>query len=163
MNMRKKTKIALAAGAAGLLAVGGIVGIANAGRGFAMGGPHHMMTQMAERYDANKDGKLSQEEIDQNRTTWHGEFDADKNASLSLEEFKGLWMKANQQRIVREFQDFDRDGNAQVTLDEYKAPMARMVAGMDHNNDGVLSKDDGAAMHAKRRHHMKDGDEGDDQ
>jgi Ca2+-binding EF-hand superfamily protein len=165
--MQNKTKIALAAGALTLVAAGGLAGLANADRGGWGGGHRNMMTQMTARYDANKDGKLDQAEIDQNRTAWHTEFDGDKNGTLSLEEFKGLWMKANLERVVREFQEFDRDGNAQVTLDEYKAPMARMIAQMDQNNDGVLSADDHQAMHGNHRHRMHGNgmgpdDEGDD-
>jgi len=151
--MQKKTKLALAAGVSGLLVIGGIAGFAHANRGGHHGG-HRAMMQMAERYDANKDGKISQEEIDQNRTERHAEFDGDKNSTLSLEEFKGLWLKANQERMVREFQEFDRDGDAQVTLDEYKAPLAQTVADMDRNDDGVLSKDD--RRHGKRHQRMKD-------
>lgn len=148
-------KTTLAASLAALALVGGTVGIAYA----RMDGMHHgrgqMMMQMAERYDANKDGKISQEEIDQNRAVRHAEFDGDKNATLSLEEFKALWLKANNERMVREFQEFDADGNAQVTLDEYKGPMLSHVAQMDQNGDGVLSKDDHQAM--KGKHGMKDG------
>ncbi|MGH6855360.1 MAG: EF-hand domain-containing protein [Aestuariivirga sp.] len=156
--MRKKTKIALAASAVGLLAIGGIAGFANANRGWHHGGGHHAVMQLAERYDENKDGKISQEEIDRNRTARHGEFDADKNGTVSLEEFKGLWLKAQQDRMVRDFQEFDRDGDAQVTLDEYKAPLSQTVAEMDRNNDGVLSKDDRPAKHGKRHDRMKGGD-----
>ena len=155
--MQKKTRIAIAACAASVLAVGGIAGLARADMGWRHGAGHHMMMeQMAERYDANNDGKISQAEIDQNRTERLAEFDADKNGSLSLEEFKGLWLKANQDRMVREFQEFDRDGNAQVTLEEYKAPMAQTVAEMDRNNDGVLSKDDRPSMEGRRHHGMQD-------
>jgi hypothetical protein len=168
IKMQKKTKIWLAAGAAGLLAVGGLAGLASAdggGMGGGMGGHHGkwrghgggmggMAMHMMERYDANKDGKLSQEEIDQNRTQWHGEFDGDKNASLSLDEFKGLWLKARHEQMVREFQRFDRDGDGQVTLDEYKQPLADMVANHDRNGDGVLSKDDRGRMGGKRGERM---------
>jgi Ca2+-binding EF-hand superfamily protein len=162
--MQKKTKLFLAAGAVAVLAIGGVASLASAemggGHGRRMGGHgggHHGMMgmQMMERYDANKDGKLSQEEIDTNRTSWHGEFDGDKNATLSLDEFKSLWLKARQEDMVREFQQFDRDGNGQVTLDEYKQPMAGMVANMDHNNDGVLSKDDRQHMKGKRGDRMR--------
>ncbi|HUR42613.1 MAG TPA: EF-hand domain-containing protein [Aestuariivirga sp.] len=154
--MQKKTRIALAAGAAAVLAATAITGLAHANRGWRHGGHHHAMMQMAERYDANKDGKISQEEIDQNRTERHGEFDSDKNGTLSLEEFKGLWLKANQERMVREFQEFDSDGNAQVTLDEYKSPLAQTVATMDRNNDGVLSKEDRRDEGGKRHHRMQE-------
>ena len=98
-------------------------------------------------------------QIDQNRTSWHGEFDGDKNASLSLDEFKALWLKARNAEMVREFQFFDGDGNGQVTLDEYKQPMASMVANRDRNGDGVLSREDrpqrgeGRGKHGKGEGH----------
>ena len=168
--MQKKTKLFLAAGAAGLLTLGAAAGIANADMGgggwggghgmgggygmrHGMGGPGRMAMQMMERYDANKDGKLSQDEIDTNRAQWLAEFDADKNGSLSLEEFQNLWLKARHQQMVREFQMFDRDGNAQVTLDEYKQPLANMVANHDRNGDGFLSRDD----HPRGEHMGKRG------
>ena len=142
--MQSKTKF-LAAGAVAVLAIGGVAGLASAhmgGKGWGGHGPGMMGQQMMERYDADKDGKLTQAEIDQNRTQWHGEFDADKNASLSLDEFRALWLKARGEMIVREFQFFDADGNGQVTLEEYRQPLSGMVAMRDRNGDGVLSQED---------------------
>jgi Ca2+-binding EF-hand superfamily protein len=153
--MHRKTKIALAAGAIGLAAAAGIAGPAHASMGHR--GHHGMMGGLAERYDGNKDGKVSQEEIDQNRATWFGDFDGDKNAVLSLDEFEKLWLKARRESMVREFQRFDRDGNGQVTLDEYKRPMAGIVAEMDRSGDGALGPDD----HRMMRRHDRGGGSGD--
>lgn len=148
--MQRKTKL-VAGGAVAILALGAAVGLASAsmddgwrvGHGWGVGhGPGMMGQRMMERYDADKDGKLTQQEIDQNRTQWHAEFDGDKNSALSLEEFKALWMKARGEMMVREFQFLDRDGNAQVTLEEYTAPMRGIVSARDRNGDGVLSADD---------------------
>jgi hypothetical protein len=161
--MQKKTKIALAASVLGLATLGGVAGLALADRGEGHGGWGRgpmMMMQLAERYDADKDGKVSQSEIDANRTAWHGEFDADKNANLSLTEFQSLWLKARHEEMVREFQDFDRDGDGQVTLDEYKAPMAGIVARMDRDGDGMIGQGDGPGRHGKRRFHMPEGEDG---
>ncbi len=155
---------------AGLLGLGAIAGLANAdmGRGmghgmWGMGHGHGMGRQMMDRYDADKDGKVTQEEIDKNRSDWLAEFDADKNGTLSLEEFRNLWMKARNEEMVREFQFFDKDGNAQVTLDEYKAPLASIVADRDRNGDGALSRDDRQHRgegrgEGKRGRHMGGGD-----
>lgn len=163
--MQRKTKIMAAAAAAGLLTLGGLAGLASAdmGHGYGMvgggcqggkGRGHGMMGQhMTERYDADKDGKVTQAEIDQNRQQWLAEFDADKNGTLSLEEFRQLWLKSRNQMMVREFQFFDKDGNAQVTIEEYQAPMSDMVKRRDTNNDGALSSED----QRMKRLHKGDG------
>jgi hypothetical protein len=167
--MQSKTKIIAAVAAASVLTLGGLAGLARADMGDGhgmmggmmgggqgmMGRGHGMMgQQMMERYDANKDGKVTQAEIDQNRQQWLAEFDADKNGTLSLEEFRQLWLKGRNQMMVREFQFFDKDGNAQVTIEEYQAPMSAMVAQRDTNNDGALSPDD----QRMQRQHRGDGE-----
>lgn len=140
--MQKYTKIALIA-LAGLVAIGGVA-VAQKGwkHGFRGHGPMGGFAEMSERYDANKDGKISQEEIDANRTSWLTEFDGDKSGALALGEFQNLWLKARNQQMVREFQQFDRDGNGQVTLDEYKLPLSKIVAEMDQDKDNALSDDE---------------------
>jgi Ca2+-binding EF-hand superfamily protein len=170
--MQRKTKFWLGGGAAVLLTLGGLATLANAdmngamgiGHGMGMGhGMGHGMGRMAmaqqlmERYDADKDGKVTQAEIDQNRTDWQKEFDADKNGTLSLEEFQNLWLKARHEDMVREFQFFDRDGNAQITLDEYKGPLANIVADRDRNGDGALSREDRPQRGEGWRHRDRDG------
>ena len=132
--MRNRTKIFLGIGAATMLALGGLAGLAQAdmdggmhgggqcGMGHGGGhGPGMMGRQMMERYDANKDGKLTQAEIDQNRQQWLADADANKDGTLSLDEFKVLWLKARNEMMVREFQFFDRDGNGQVTIENTRA------------------------------------------
>ncbi len=156
--MQKKTKLALVASVLGLATLGAAAGLALADRGEGHGRRGHgsmMMTHMTERYDADKDGKISQSEIDANRTAWHGEFDGDKNANLSLTEFQSLWLKARRDEMVREFQRFDRDGDGQVTLDEYKAPMAGMAARMDRDGDGMMGPSDRSG---KRRPQVPQGE-----
>jgi Ca2+-binding EF-hand superfamily protein len=151
--MERRTKIWIAAGASALFGVVAVGGIAEADRGMhGMRGGGVMA--MLERYDANKDGGLTQEEIDSNRTQWHGEFDADKTGDLTLAEFEKLWLKARRDMLVREFQEFDRDGDGKLTLDEYKQPLAMLVTRMDQNGDGILNRDD-------RRERRRDRDDDD--
>ena len=110
-------------------------------------GKRHRARHMMERYDANNDKKVTQDEINTNREAWHKEFDVNNDGKLSLEEFKQLFLKARAQRIVRQFQRFDRDGDAGVTAAEYLRPMENMVERRDRNGDGALSRED------RRRHH----------
>lgn len=150
--MQNRTKLLFAAGAVAMLGLGGLAGLAQADMdggmggghcGMGRGGPHGMMgRQLMERYDTNKDGVVTQAEIDQNRQQWLAEFDTNKDGNLSLDEFKMLWLKSRNEMMVREFQFFDRDGNGQVTIEEYKGPMADIVATRDTNNDGSLGADD---------------------
>jgi len=150
--MRNRTKIFLGIGAATMLALGGLAGLAQAdmeggmhGGHCGMGGGHGpgmMGQQLMERYDADKDGKVTQAEIDQNRQQWLADADTNKDGTLSLDEFKVLWLKSRNEMVVREFQFFDRDGNGQVTIEEYKGSMSDLVATRDQNADGSLGKDD---------------------
>lgn len=158
--MQKKTKIALGATAVlGIAAIIGTVQFAQAdrggwGMGHGRGGGHGMMMNMAERYDANKDGNLTQEEIDTNRVATYGEFDGDKNSAMTIKEFEGLWLKARNQMMVREFQRFDRNGDGNLTLEEYQTPLKDMVARMDQNGDKMLNMDDHQQMrmgHGRKR------------
>lgn len=149
--MQRKTRLMLGGVLAAVIGLGAVASLAHADRGPGGFGKHGggmgpMWMNMAERYDANKDGKVSQDEIDTNRTERYGQFDADKDNAMSLKEFEALWLEANRQRMVREFQRFDKDGDAKMTLDEYKAPLASIVADRDRNGDKFLSEDD------RRRH-----------
>ena len=152
--MHNRMKVLLGGAVAAALAVAGVASLAHATRD---GGHRGMaMRGMMERYDANKDGKLSQEEIDQNRSQWHGEFDADKSGGLSIAEFEALWLKARRDQLVREYQEFDRDGDGKVTLDEYKMPLAMLVQNRDMNGDGMLSRDDRRSRRGQSGDDMKD-------
>ncbi len=160
--MTRNKKLALVAAVGGLLALGGV---ASAKQGWMGQGPGMMGGPgMMQRYDANKDGKLSQDEITQNRKATYDEFDAGKDGKLGMDEFQALWLKMRNAEMVREFQFFDKDGNGQVTLDEYQAPLAKMVARRDANRDGFLSRDDRQAMQQQRgwgkhgqKHHGRHG------
>jgi hypothetical protein len=153
--MDKKFKIAIVA-LAGLVAVGGIAAANKGWKQGGHGGPAGF-EQLAERYDTNKDGKISQSEIDANRASWLVEFDADKSGSLALSEFQNLWLKANNQRMVRDFQRLDSDASGQVTAEEYKSPLAKLVAEMDRDKDGAVSMDEiGMGKHGPRDRGAKD-------
>lgn len=184
--MRKGTKIALAVatiavvGAAGLSSMataeyrgksgwghhgmghhgaghkgGRMYGRGHHGMGHKGGGMHAMMM---ERFDTNKDSKLTQEELDGARTKLLGTYDVDKDGKLSLAEYEKLWLEVKRRKMVRSFQRTDKDGDASITLDEFLKPYSKFVQRMDRNEDGVLDRED----HYKRGwggrgHHMDGG------
>lgn len=127
------------------------------GGGHHMGGPggfggHHMggpgfgrgggMYGMMLTYDANNDGKLSQEEIDQGRASQLKKFDKDGDGALTLDEYQALWLDAMRERMVDRFQNHDDNGDGKVTVEEFSERFANMVKFMDTNDDGVLDQQD---------------------
>ncbi len=119
-------------------------------QGMRHGGGHHgssRMFRMMESFDSDGDGKLSQEEIDQTRSERFGGFDADGDKTLTLAEYEKLWLDAMREKMVDRFQHLDADGDGQVTAEEFKAPYAKMVRRMDHNEDGVIDRDDSLRRH----------------
>lgn len=174
--MRMTNKMAVALGA---ITVAGAVGLstfamADSDRGRKGGGHyserhhhghgHHgrshykqakMQDRMLERFDADKDGKLTQAELDQSRKDLIAKHDTDKDGNLSLEEFKALWLEVFQRRVVRGFQRIDTDGDASITVEEFLKPYSRTVERMDRNDDGTLDEND----RKRRHHHDRDRDD----
>jgi len=161
-SVKRLAMLALGASAVFLVTAGGSA-LADDRGSWRQGGGHHggwhhgggrrgkMSRGFMHRYDANKDGKVTQEEIDTNRVARHGKYDANGDGKLSLEEFQGLWMEAYRRKMVREFQEFDVDGDAAVTLEEYTEPMSKVVERRDDRRGrhgmrrGPATPADGAA------------------
>ncbi|MGF1610581.1 MAG: EF-hand domain-containing protein [Kiloniellales bacterium] len=122
------------------------------------GGRHghgdRFILRLIERYDADGDGKVSQDEIDQGRAERLARFDTDQDGKLSLAEFEALWLEAMRERMVRSFQRFDRDGDGLVTADEYARPLNYMVERHDRSGDGLLGFDD------RRKQRSRDDNDG---
>lgn len=166
--MKTATKFAVAAGVAGMVGAASLAGIAQAqDRGSWHGdkrqhaskvrhhGHHghrgHKYERLMERFDTDKDGKLTQTELDDARKSLLARFDADKDGKLSLQEFEPLWLEVMRRRMVRGFQRLDIDGDAAITQEEFLKPFSSTVEKMDRNEDGVLDKQD------RRRHHRRGG------
>ena len=142
--MKKSVKMALATGA--VVVVGGVVlagtSFADGGFGFGPGmrGMGHgpmgfgaVRTELMKEVDTNKDGKLSQDEIDAAVNARFTEFDADKNGSLSLDEFQALWAEITKPATVRAFQFLDPNGDAAVSKDELDSALGSIVSRFDRN------------------------------
>lgn len=110
------------------------------GPGGPMGGPGGAV--LIERFDVNKDGSITREEVTTVTAEKVKTFDTNADGALSLEEYKALWTDAMNEQIVRSFQFNDPDGDAKVTLDEYSDNAGKMFARFDRNGDGTIAPDE---------------------
>jgi hypothetical protein len=139
---RKNLVLVGAAGTAILLGVGAALadGWSGPGPHFGARGPGGM--RLMDQFDTDKDGRLTQAEIDAARKAQVSKYDANGDGVLSLEEYQVLWLDAMRPLMVRQFQANDSDGNAAITVDEFTARFAHMVRDLDRNGDGVLTVDE---------------------
>jgi Ca2+-binding EF-hand superfamily protein len=119
------------------------------GGGMGGSGMHDMMLG----FDANQDGKLSQEEIDTGRANQLKKFDKDGNGTLDVAEYEALWLDVMRERMVDRFQGHDADGDGKITVQEFGKRFANMVKFMDSNGDGVLDENDMGRRHRGESKH----------
>lgn len=140
MLSQRKTLIAAACGTAALLAA--IPAMAGGGGWHGRGGPGSLM--IIETFDIDKDGKVTQAEIDQTRKDQLAKYDSNHDGVLSLEEYQALWLDAMRRMMVRQFQANDADGDGRITVEEFTARFDDLVRDRDRdrNGDGVLTADE---------------------
>ena len=106
----------------------------HAGMGMMSGGVQsHMMT----KFDTDKDGTLSPEEMTAGIQGEIKTYDTDANGTLSLEEFAVMHAAHTRPMTVRAFQMHDPDGDAQVTEEEMAAMAARMQSRLSGQQGGM--------------------------
>ncbi|GAB5387930.1 MAG: hypothetical protein Alpg2KO_08980 [Alphaproteobacteria bacterium] len=110
--------------------------------------------EFIERFDGNDDGKLTQEEIDAWRANRVGEFNADGEDGLTIDEYEKLWLDAYRKRMVRRFQQLDEDGDGIVTEAEFVKPMSHFVDRTDRDDSGDVTLEE---MKPRKRHQMRRG------
>jgi hypothetical protein len=161
--MKTSVKAATAVGAVAILGGLAFTGASLADRGGfgGHGGMHFRMMggvghQMLADVDTDSDGALSQEEIDAAIDQRFGEFDANTDQTLSLEEFKALWASITEPAAVRAFQFLDPNGDASVARAELDERFGAVVSRFDHNDDGLLSPDDRRGRHGRWHDHDDD-------
>jgi EF hand len=133
------------------------------GQGFGKHGGDMLQAIMVD-VDADKNGSVTQAEMDTFRTAKVAAADTSKDGAINLDEFSVAYNELMRARMVDAFQNFDDDGNGSITVPELDARFGSIVAKMDRNGDGALSKDD-RPQHdgkgGKRKHHGDDRDGGD--
>ncbi len=164
-NMKKHSKVVL--GVTSFALGVGILGYAltaQASGGRGMGGPMHAM-KMFDRFDTNKDGKVTSAEVDALIDAQIAGVDGDKSNSLTKEEFTQLLAVLMEERINRRFAKLDDNKDGVISADELKKPAQRMVSWLDDDGDNAVSQKearDGMPHHRRGHHDRHDRDHDDD-
>lgn len=118
----------------GMGMMGGHGGMMGGGMGMMMGGAQ---SYAMAKFDTNKDGMLSPEEMTVGVQSELKTYDTDTNGKLSLEEFAVMHAAHTRPMTVRAFQMHDADGDAQVTEAEMAAMMQSHMGGQQNGMPGM--------------------------
>jgi hypothetical protein len=141
MSAPKKTALVTLAVMGALM---GTAALAERG-GMGMGGEGRgaMLLQMFDTIDANKDGKVTQEELAAHRAAEFAAADTNSDGALSAEELQAHMLAEMLARhSARMIENMDDDGNGSLSIDT--------------DNDGAISKEEAEAL-AERMGKHRDG------
>jgi len=112
------------------------------------------MTKLFEDHDVNKDGAVTQDEVDTTRKSTLMKYDVDKNRTLSKAEYQNYWTDLMEARVTRGFERLDDDDNGQISADEFVKPLSGIIDRHDENSDGSIDKEElEEHMKGKKRWH----------
>lgn len=156
--MQKKTFLTLAAltAAMGL----GFTGTAFAERGPANGG---VMLQMFDAIDADKDGKVTQAEIDAHRAARVTAADANGDGLMSADELAAMRLADMTERAKTEaaemIANLDSDGDGLLSAAEMatRPALGKLFDRADTDDDGAISRDEATAAAEKMAKRMNEG------
>ncbi len=116
-----------------------------------------MLTELFDTIDANKDGKVTQDELAAHRKAEFTATDTNGDGALSAEELQARMLAQMLARqSARMIDNMDDDGNGTLSEAEMgEGPVAQNFARIDTDNDGAISKEEAQAVverHGKRGH-----------
>ena len=138
----RKTRTLIGMGVAAVIGGTALAGAsyADGDEGFDDHGEHGM--GMVAAIDADRDGMLTQGEIDKARADRNAVLaahDTNGDGNLDLEEFGHLWRETMRPLTVSAFQRLDTDGDAVISRTEYEQPLGDLVLQLNRNADGSFS------------------------
>ncbi|MEM9107046.1 MAG: calcium-binding protein, partial [Pseudomonadota bacterium] len=96
------------------------------------------MTRAFERYDVNKDGVITQEEVEAVIEERFNSF-AGENGVITLDDFRAAWLENSRRPMVRAFQRMDRDGDGQISAEELEFASDTRFNRLDRDGNGELT------------------------
>jgi len=109
--------------------------------------------ELAEQYDSDGDGELSDDERDAAREAFMEEFDTDGDGELSREERHAVREALHDAFIER----YDTDGDGELSQEERETARADFVERFDADGDGELSEDERQAARPRGFGHSGKG------
>ncbi len=114
------------------------------------------ISAMFDRFDADKDGVITEAEIEAARATRLAAADTNGDGALSAEEFTARAVARAAERAAGMFARLDADGDGKLSDAEMQPRRGGMMAWLDADKDGTITRDE--AMSAKRGHHGRPGE-----
>ena len=146
--MKTLTKILIGAGVVALTAGGvayarGPMGCGGPGMGMGMGRGGAMMERMFDRFDADKNGVVTLEEVVKSADARFDQVDTDKSGTVDKAEAEAFFAKfAPPQAAAHFLARHDLDGDGKVTRAEFETPMKKRFALFDRNDDGKVTREE---------------------
>lgn len=105
------------------------------------GGPR--ATMRFERMDVDDSGDVSFEEFSAMMQSRIGDADANKDGKMTVDEIASAIERMRAERMARRLiERFDTDGDGALTTAEIQSRQKKMFALMDRNDDGKIEKDE---------------------
>ena len=162
-------KLGLTAGVAILaMSIGGVAVAKHRGGHCHKGGHHYMKhhgmhggMKIMRKADADKDGKITKEELINAHEAKFKEFDLNADGSVTQEEvLKKLSSDHFEKMAKRITRRFDANKDGKVTADEFKAHAEKKLYMLDLNDDGVITRDERPGRKMGWRRHKGKEDRG---